>query len=456
MKVENKENIMGTMEEKLLIFKMALPMIFSVLVSSLYNIVDSIFIGRIGEKALTAISLGAPISSLMVEISFGIAVGVNAILSRKLGEKDLDGVSIVTGQGFLLMGVVYIIFLLFGLYGVRKFFEIQTTDIDIVNLGIEYSSIVTIFSFGLMMQSLVERLLSSTGKMNGSMVVLLSGAITNIILDPILIFGYFGFPMMGMAGAAIATVIGQVVAGTIGIILNLIINKDIVFKLKSFIPNLSVIKDIIIIAIPTTLTYSINSVLMFFMNQILVLLSIFAPAVYIIYNRVRSFVALPVWGIRNTIISIIAYNLGAKKLERVKNVISISLKFSLIIMIIGTLLFEIIPNYLLRIFSASGDMLSIGIIAFRIIGVTYIMQGISIILSGVFQAVGHSEMALYSSLVQAVTLLGSAFIISRSGSINAIWFSFVISEVCMCIVSIWLMNKISKKQLNVENLSSIE
>ena len=448
MKVETKENIMGTMEEKLLIFKMALPMIFSVLVSSLYNIVDSIFIGRIGEKALTAISLGAPISSLMVEISFGIAVGVNAILSRKLGEKDFDGVSVVTGQGFLLMGVVYIIFLLFGLYGVRQFFEIQTNDIEIVNLGIEYSSIVTIFSFGLMMQSIVERLLSSTGKTNRSMLVLLSGAITNIILDPIFIFGYFGFPMMGMTGAAIATVLGQVVAGTVGLILNLTINKDIVFRLKSFIPNLIVIKDIIVIAIPTTLTYSINSILMFFMNQILVGLSILAPAVYIIYNRVRSFVALPVWGIRNTIISIIAYNLGAGKTDRVKNVINISIRFSLIIMIIGTLMFEIIPSTLFQIFSASGDMLSIGVIAFRIIGITYILQGISIILSGVFQAVGHSDMALYSSLVQAITLVGSAFAISKTNNINLVWFSFIISEVCMCLISIIFEKNITKEVLN--------
>lgn len=445
MKVETKENIMGTMEEKALIFKMALPMIFSVLVSSLYNIVDSIFIGRIGEKALTAISLGAPISSLMVEISFGVAVGVNAILSRKLGEKNIDGVSKVTGQGFILMGIIYIIFLLFGLYGVRQFFEMQTEDVEIVSLGIEYSSIVTIFSFGLMMQSLVERLLSSTGKTNGSMIVLLSGAITNIILDPILIFGYFGLPMMGMAGAGIATVIGQVVAGSVGLILNLTINKDIVFSLKSFIPDLLVIKDIIVIAIPTTLTYSINSILMFFMNQILVGLSILAPAVYIIYNRVRSFVALPVWGIRNTIISIIAYNLGAGKNERVRNVINLSLKFSLIIMIIGTMMFEIIPSYLLTIFSASGNMLSIGVIAFRIIGITYIMQGISIILSGVFQAVGHSEMALYSSVVQAITLVGSAFIISRIGDINAVWFSFVISEVFMCLISIFFMKRYQKK-----------
>lgn len=449
MEAINKENIMGTMEEKALIFKMAIPMIFSVLVSSLYNIVDSIFIGRIGEKALTAISLGAPISSLMVEISFGVAVGVNAILSRKLGEKDRDGVSIVTGQGFILMSIIYIIFLLFGLYGVRQFFEMQTKDVEIVNLGLEYSSIVTIFSFGLLLQSLVERLLSSTGKTNGSMIVLLSGAITNIILDPILIFGYFGFQKMGMAGAAIATVIGQLVAGSVGLILNLTINKDIVFKVKSFIPKFDVIKDIIVIAIPTTLTYSINSILMFFMNQILVYLSILAPAVYIIYNRVRSFVALPVWGIRNTIISIIAYNLGAGKFERVKNVISISLKLSLIIMVIGTLLFEMIPNYLLMIFSASSDMMSIGVIAFRIIGITYILQGISIILSGVFQAVGHSEMALYSSLVQGISLVGSAFVISKSKNINAVWLSFIISEVCMCLISGLFMKNISKKQLSI-------
>lgn len=284
MEMEAKENMMGTMEEKALIFKMALPMIFSVLVSSLYNIVDSIFIGKIGEKALTAISLGAPISSLMVEISFGIAVGVNAILSRKLGENDKDGVSVVTGQGFLLISIVYIIFLLFGLYGVRNFFEMQTSDVEIISLGVEYSYIVTVFSFGLMGQSIVERLLSATGRTNGSMAVLLSGAITNIVLDPILIFGYFGLPMLGMAGAAIATVIGQCVASLIGIVLNITTNKDIKFELKSFIPNFGMLIDIIVIAVPTTLTYSINSILMFFMNQILVGISVLAPAVYIIYN----------------------------------------------------------------------------------------------------------------------------------------------------------------------------
>ena len=303
---QTKENIMGTMSEGRLLLKLAMPMIFSVLVSSLYNIVDSIFVGRIGQNALTAISLGAPASSLMVELSFGVAVGVNAMLSRKLGEKDGDGVSRAAGQGFLLIGVVYLICLAFGLFGVESFYRIQTDDAEIIHLGVQYTSIVTTCSFGLMIQSIVERLLSATGRTNGSMAVLLTGAITNIILDPILIFGYFGLPSMGMRGAAIATVIGQCAAGTVGLILNITWNKEITFKAKAFLPDFSMMKEIMTIAIPTTLTYSINSILIFGMNNVLIGLSVAAPAVYVIYNRVRSFVALPVWGIRNTIISVVA------------------------------------------------------------------------------------------------------------------------------------------------------
>ena len=288
-----------------------MPMIFSVLVSSLYNIVDSIFVGRIGPNALTAISLGAPISSLMVELSFGVAVGVNALLSRRLGEKDGEGVSKAAGQGFLLMGVVYLICLIFGLTGVEAFYRIQTNDAGIIALGSQYTTIVTTCAFGLMLQTLVERLLSSTGRTKGAMAVLLTGAITNIILDPVLIFGYLGLPAMGMRGAAIATVIGQCAAGCVGLVLNFRVNREISFRANAFIPDFRMIKDILVIAIPTTLTYSINSILTFGMNQVLVGLSLAAPAVYVIYNRVRSFVALPVWGIRNTIISVIAYNLGA-------------------------------------------------------------------------------------------------------------------------------------------------
>lgn len=444
---ENKENIMGTMPEGRLLFKLALPMIFSVLVSSLYNIVDSIFVGTIGQEALTAISLGAPASSLMVELSFGVAIGVNALLSRKLGEKDSEGVSKAAGQGFLLTGVVYLIFLAFGLFGVRAFYQVQTSDETIISLGMEYTQIVTICSFGLMLQTICERLLSSTGRTNGSMAVLLTGAITNMILDPILIFGWLGLPKMGMSGAAIATVIGQCAAGTVGLILNLKRNKEIRFKTKAFKPDFKMIKEIMVVAIPTTLTYSINSILVFGMNQVLVGLSLAAPAVYVIYNRVRSFVALPVWGIRNTIISVVAYNMGASYKDRVRNFIRISTIASAVIMVIGTVLYETIPNVLLSIFSASEEMLSIGVPAFRIIGITLIISGMTIMMSGIFQAMQNSGKALAVSIVQAVALVGSAALLALSGSITLVWFSFPISEIVIFALSLIFLRGIYKKYL---------
>lgn len=447
METTQKENIMGTMPEGRLLFKLALPMILSVLVSSLYNIVDSIFVGRIGQSALTAISLGAPASSLMVELSFGVAIGVNALLSKKLGEKDGEGVSKAAGQGFLLIGAVYLIFLLFGLFGVQTFYRIQTDDAEIIALGVQYTGIVTVCSFGLMIQSIVERLLSATGRTNGSMAVLMSGAITNIILDPILIFGYFGLPAMGMRGAAIATVIGQCVAATVGLVLNLTWNKDIRFSVKAFVPDLDMIKQILVIAIPTALTYSITSILTFGMNQVLVGLSLAAPAVYIIYNRVRSFVALPVWGIRNTIISVVAYNMGAGYTGRVRKLIGIAMKASAIIMVVGTALYETIPAVLLRIFSATEEMLAIGVPAFRIIGITLIISGMTIMMGGVFQAMNSSGKALAVSIVQAVSLVGSAALLSLTGSVTLVWFAFPVSEVVIFALSLIFLRGVYRKYL---------
>lgn len=449
-KTLEKENIMGTMPEGRLLFKLAMPMIFSVLVSSLYNIVDSIFVGRIGQNALTAISLGAPASSLMVELSFGVAVGVNALLSRKLGEKDSEGVSKAAGQGFLLIGVVYLLCLAFGLFGVTAFYRIQTDEAEIISLGVQYTSIVTTCSFGLMLQSIVERLLSATGKTKGSMAVLMTGAITNIILDPILIFGYFGLPAMGMAGAAIATVIGQCAAATVGIVLNLTWNKDIRFMARAFFPDFGMIKDILTIAIPTTLTYSINSVLIFGMNRVLIGLSLASPAVYVIYNRVRSFVALPVWGIRNTIISVVAYNMGAGYKDRVRKLISIAMKASAAIMVIGMVLYETIPALLLGIFSATDEMLAIGIPAFRIIGITAIISGMTIMMSGVFQAMGQSSKALIISIVQACALVGSAAILSLTNSTSLVWFAFPVSEVIIFALSFLFLKRIYRDQLEAE------
>lgn len=449
---QTKENIMGTMSEGRLLLKLAMPMIFSVLVSSLYNIVDSIFVGRIGQNALTAISLGAPASSLMVELSFGAAVGVNAMLSRKLGEKDNDGVSKATGQGFLLIGVVYLICLAFGLFGVEAFYRIQTDDAEIIHLGVQYTSIVTTCSFGLMIQTIVECLLSSTGRTNGSMAVLLTGAITNIILDPILIFGYLGFPEMGMRGAAVATVIGQCAAGTVGLILNITWNKEITFKAKAFLPDFKMMKEIMAIAIPTTLTYSINSILIFGMNNVLIGLSTVAPAVYVIYNRVRSFVALPVWGIRNTIISVVAYNMGAGYKERVKKLIKIAMTASAGIMVIGTILYETIPALLLRIFSATDEMLAIGIPAFRIIGITAVISGMTIMMSGVFQAMNNSSKALIVSIVQAVTLVGSAALLALTHNTSVVWFAFPVSEIVIFLLSIVFLRGIYRRHFGSETV----
>ena len=446
-KTIDRENIMGTMPEGRLLLKLAMPMIFSVLVSSLYNIVDSVFVGRLGQSALTAISLGAPASSLMVELSFGVAVGVNAVLSRKLGEKNSEGVSRAAGQGFLMIGAVYLLCLAFGLFGVRAFYRIQTDDAEIISLGVQYTSIVTVCSFGLMLQTIAERLLSATGRTKGSMAVLITGAVTNIILDPVLIFGYFGFPAMGMRGAAIATVKGQCAAGIVGLVLNIMRNSDVRFRARAFLPDFGIMKEIVAIAIPTTLTYSINSLLTFGMNQVLVGLSLAAPAVYVIYNRVRSFAALPVWGIRNTIISIVAYNMGAGYRSRVRRVISVALKASAGIMVVGTALYETVPEFLLRIFSASDEMLAIGIPAFRIIGITLIISGMTIMMGGVFQAMGQSGKALIVSIVQAAMLVGSAALLALTQSASLVWFAFPISELTIFFLSVLYLRGIFRRSL---------
>lgn len=443
----NNENIMGTMSEGKLLFKLSLPMILSVLVSSMYNIVDSIFVGRLGDSALTAISLSAPASSIMVAVYFGISIGVNAILSRKLGQKDADGVSRTAGNGFVAMFIAYSLFLIFGIFGVRGYYAIQTSDNDIQNLGMAYTSIVTMLSFGLMLQSLVERLLSGTGKTVGSMAVLMSGAVVNIILDPIMIFGYFGCPAMGIQGAAIATVIGQCSAGAVGLTLNLVINKDVKFKLKSFIPDLRIMREIFIIAIPAMLSYAINSILTFGMNQILIGFTTLAPAVYIIYTRVQSFIAMPVWGIRNTIVSIISYNMGARKTERVKRLITISLTASACIMAVGTLLFEMIPAPLMRIFSNSGEITALGVSAFRIIGITLILSGITTMRGGIFQAMNSSTKTLMIGIVQAASLLGSAALIAQFGNLSAVWCAFPISEIVIFILGIVFERSVNKKYL---------
>lgn len=446
----NDENIMGTMSEGKLLFKLSMPMILSVLVSSMYNIVDSIFVGRLGDDALTAISLSAPASSIMVAVYFGISIGVNAILSRKLGQKDTGAVSRTAGNGFIAMIIAYVLFLLFGIFGVNQYYAVQTSDSNIQNLGIIYTGIVTTLSFGLMLQSLVERLLSGTGKTVYSMAVLMSGAVVNTILDPIMIFGYLGCPAMGMKGAAVATVIGQCCAGTVGLILNLVKNNDIKFKIKAFIPDWRILRETFAIAIPAMLTYAINSILTFGMNQVLIGFTTLAPAVYIIYTRVQSFVTMPVWGIRNTIVSIISYNMGAKKSERVQRLIKLSIRSAICIMLFGMLMFELIPGPLMRIFSNSSEIETLGVAAFRTIGVTLILSGVTIMRGGIFQAMNSSTKTLIIGIVQAFSLLGSAAAIAQLGRLELVWLAFPISEIIIFILGTIYQRMVERQYLSVK------
>ena len=446
----NDENIMGTMSEGKLLFKLSMPMILSVLVSSMYNIVDSIFVGRLGDDALTAISLSAPASSIMVAVYFGISIGVNAILSRKLGQKDAGAVSRTAGNGFIAMIIAYVLFLLFGIFGVNQYYAVQTSDSNIQNLGIIYTGIVTTLSFGLMLQSLVERLLSGTGKTVYSMAVLMSGAVVNTILDPIMIFGYLGCPAMGMKGAAVATVIGQCCAGTVGLILNLVKNNDIKFKIKAFIPDWRILRETFAIAIPAMLTYAINSILTFGMNQVLIGFTTLAPAVYIIYTRVQSFVTMPVWGIRNTIVSIISYNMGAKKSERVQRLIKLSIRSAICIMLFGMLMFELIPGPLMRIFSNSSEVETLGVAAFRTIGVTLILSGVTIMRGGIFQAMNSSTKTLIIGIVQAFSLLGSAAAIAQLGRLEFVWLAFPISEIIIFILGTIYQRTVERQYLSVK------
>ena len=333
----------------------------------------------------------------------------------------------------------------FGLTGVRAFYEIQTDNARIIELGMQYTQTVTVCAFGLMLQNITERLLSSTGKTNLCMVILTSGALVNIVLDPVLIFGYLGFPALGMKGAAIATVAGQCVAGVTGLFLNIKYNREVCLQAKSFLPDFSLIREIMMIAIPTTLTLSVSSILIFSMNKVLAGLSLAAPAVYIIYNRVRSFVALPIWGIRNTIISIIAYNMGADKKGRVRKTISIALKASALIALCGTVLYEAIPGLLLSVFSASEEMLSIGIPAFRIIGTSLVISGMAIMMSGIFQAMKASGKAFWVSIVQAVSLAGSAALLAFTRNITLVWISFPISKALTFLLCLFYLHGLYKK-----------
>lgn len=440
-----EENKMGVMPVNKLLITMSLPMIVSMLVQAMYNIVDSIFVAQISENALTAVSLAFPLQNLMIAFAGGTAVGVNALLSRSLGEKNQARVNDTATNSIFIYIITAIVFMIGGLTLSNFFFRIQTTNQEIVSSGTIYAMIVVGCSFGLFGQFLTERLLQATGRTLFTMITQGLGAIINIILDPIFIFGFFGMPKMGVAGAAVATVTGQIIAFFLGIFFNIKYNHDITFTMNKFKPNFEIIQRIYSVGIPSIIMQSIGSVMTFGMNTILITFSTTATAVFGVYFKLQSFVFMPVFGLNNGMIPIIAYNLGAKKKKRMMDTISLAMIYATAMMIFGIIIFECFPSTLLTFFNASRSMIEIGDPALRIIAIHFIFAGYDIVCSAVFQAVGKGTYSLITSLIrQLLVLLPCAYLLSLFGNIHLIWLCFPIAEIVAAVISFILFSKVKK------------
>ena len=439
------ENKMGTMPVGKLLFNMSLPMMISMLVQALYNIVDSIFVAKLSENALTAVSLAFPLQTLLIAVGTGTGVGMNALISKSLGERDFKKANKIADNGMFLYALSYLVFLILGLTVVKPFYasQIGNADVEIMELGIDYLSTVMMFSVGLFAQIYFERLLTSTGRTIFSMTSQLCGALTNIILDPILIFGLLGAPKMGVTGAALATVIGQCVAGIIACVCNHKFNHEISLNLKGFTPDPQIIGHIYAIGIPSIIMQSIGSIMTYCMNRILITFSSTATAVFGVYFKLQSFFFMPVFGLNNGITPIIAYNYGAKQRKRMIKTIKLSLLVSFCLTFIGFLSFEGIPQVLLGMFNASEDMLIIGVPALRIIGIHYLIAWFCIIIGTVFQALGKAVFSMIVSIMrQLVALIPAAYILAKIGGIHAVWWAFPIAELISLAVTLFFFTKI--------------
>ena len=441
-----QENKMGVMPENKLLISMAVPMMLSMLVQALYNVVDSIFVSRIAEDALTAVSLAFPVQNLMIALGAGTGVGINALLSKSLGEKNQKLANKTAHNGIFVMIVTSILCALFGIFGSRWFFTTQTDDLTIIEYGHEYLSIVMTFSFGLYGQFVTERLLQATGRTFYTMITQGLGAIINIILDPILIFGMFGLPKMGMTGAAVATVIGQIIAAILGVWFNVKKNPDIQLKVKEIKPDKEVIKKVYSVGIPSIIMGSIGSVMTYGMNKILMGFSSTSAAVFGVYFKLQSFFFMPVFGLNNGMVPIIAYNYGARKKDRMMKTLRLSITYAVSIMAIGFLVMQIFPAQLFSLFEASEEMLAIGVPALRTISFSFLFAGYCIIVGSMFQALGNGILSMIVSIArQLVVLLPVAFLLSLTGNVNLIWLAFPIAEIASLTLSSIFLYRIYKK-----------
>jgi len=441
--IQSKENKMGVMPVNRLLITMSLPMVISMLVQALYNIVDSVFVAQINEAALTAVSMAFPIQNLMIAVAAGTGTGVNALLSKSLGEKNKRMVDDTANMGVFLAICSYAVFAIIGIFLSRIYFAAQISDAQIIEYGDEYMSVICLFSFGLFGQIITERLLQATGRTIFTMFTQGIGAIINIILDPILIFGLLGLPAMGVTGAAAATVIGQIIAAILGFVCNAVYNHDITLSIKGiFTIDTMVISKVYRVGIPSIIMQSITSVMTFSLNKILAEFSSTAVAVFGVYYKLNSFIFMPVFGMNNGLVPILSYNYGARKPDRIKKTIKLGMKYAVAIMIFGLLLFELFPSGLLGIFDASQEMLSIGCVALRIIASSFVFAGVAIICSTVFQAIGNPLHSLIMSVCrQLLVIVPVAWLLSLSGRLELVWLAFPIAEFVSVAMSIFFMKK---------------
>lgn len=442
---ERKANKMGTMPVNKLLISMSLPMMVSMLVQALYNIVDSIFVSRIDENALTAVSMAFPIQSLMIAIGVGTGVGVNALLSRSLGEKNYEKVDKTAVNGVFLSVMSYLLFLLVGIFAVSPFYLSQTDDAQIIEYGKQYLTIICCCSFGMYTQFIFERLLQSTGKTVFTMVTQGIGAIINIILDPIFIFGYFGIPRMGVAGAAAATVAGQIIAGILAIIINEKKNTDVKLRFAGFMPDKRIIGEIYKVGVPSIIMQAIGSVMTYGMNRILISFSSTAVAVFGVYFKLQSFIFMPIFGLNNGMVPIIAYNFGAKERNRLIKTVKLSIAYAVGIMIVGFLVFQLFPASLFALFDASETMLSIGVPALRAISFSFLFAGFCIVCGSLFQALGNGVYSMMVSIArQLVVLLPTAYLLSLSGKVQYVWWAFPIAELMSLALTVFFLFRINR------------
>lgn len=443
-----EENKMGVMPVPKLLVNMALPMILSMLVQALYNVVDSIYVSQVSESAVTALSLAFPVQNMQIGFAVGIGVGVNSLLSKSLGQKNQEAADRAAGNGIFLMLIAVAIFMLFGFFGTRPYYSFQSQVAETVEGGIAYTRICCIFTLGVFVEILGERLLQATGRAVHTMFVQAAGAVINIVLDPVFIHGWFGIPAMGVAGAAVATVIGQWLAACLCVFFNFRFNSDVHLSPRYLKPVAESIGPILAVGVPAIVMNAIGSVMNFGMNQILQGFQETATGVFGVYYKLQSFFFMPLFGMNNATISIIAYNYGAERPERIVKTLRVACGIAVGIMLAGLLAFQLVPRVLLGMFHPSEEFLAIGTSALRIISIHFPIAAFGVILGASFQALGNG---IYSTIVslcrQLIVLLPAAYLLSLSGNVHNVWWAFPIAEVVSGIVTALLFARIYRRKV---------